>query len=175
LQSAFLFFFIAKQAKECLMEYLITIFVIFILYQFVEYTNRPKRTKKQYYESSDDPIFDEIGWDLPESLYTPPAPIEWELANANMFMSRVEKQKYMLTEDWANLKEMCMLLADHQCEVEGCECTTNLHLHHVDYIMLGTGSKELPYVRIVCGFHHQLIHDKLGYDRTTKFPLECLK
>lgn len=107
----------------------------------------------------------------PESQPT----IEWDSYEGNMFMSRAEKQEYMVSEDWVNLKAMRMFLAEHKCEVEGCECTTNLHLHHVDYIMLGTGSRELPYVRIVCGFHHQLVHDKLGYDRTTKFPLECLK
>lgn len=157
------------------MDYIITIVVIFLLYQFVEYTNRPKRTKKQYYKPSDDTIFDELDWDLPESVYTPPTPIEWELANGNMLMSRAEKQEYMFSDDWANLKAMRMFLAEYKCEVEGCECNTNLHLHHVDYIMLGAGSKELPYVRIVCGFHHQLIHEKLGYARPTKYPLECLK
>ena len=149
------------------MDYIITIFIIVVLYHFVEYTNRPKRTKKQYHKESSEPIFD-------STLYPdlPTEPIE-EFRIGNQFMSAQDKAIYLKSAHWYKLRKQRMTIANHTCEVPGCGSKHNLSCHHITYLDLG--AEDLSDIRIVCQDHHQQIHDKLGYDRTTLYPLSCLK
>jgi len=95
-----------------------------------------------------------------------------ELQPNLMFISADSKADYMRTVEWQNLKQQRLVIANYQCEVEGCTESQGLHLHHVDYIRLT--QEFIEDLRLVCPYHHNLVHDKLGYDRTTKYPLECL-
>lgn len=91
-----------------------------------------------------------------------------------MFISRQKKQEYMRTIKWKNLKIQRMKIAQHKCEC--CGSTDNLHLHHVTYIRLT--QEHIEDLLILCGGPngcHQKIHNKLGYDRTTEYPLSEIK
>ena len=92
--------------------------------------------------------------------------------DGNMFMSAEDKQAYMHSNKWKNLKKYRMIIANNKCEVLGCNETDNLQLHHITYENLG--DEDINDVRIVCGDHHQQIHDKLGYDRTTEYPITII-
>jgi len=174
------FFLLIKQAKEYLMDYIITIVVIFLLYQFVEYTNRPKRTRKKYYQSSNEPIFGGFNKPTettkpvepepePKQTYTIPTELRW----SDQFMSPEQKAEHLLSDFWYDLRSQRMVIANNQCEVPGCGSTHRLNCHHTHYLTLGNESVED--LRIVCRSCHQKIHDKLGCDRVTKYPIECLK
>lgn len=161
------------------MDYIITIVVIFLLYQFVEYTNRPKRTKKRYYQPSKEPIFGdcdiptataETNQEVKPAYVAPKAPAE--LRWSDQFMSPEQKAEHLLSDFWYDLRSQRMVIANHQCEVPGCNSKHRLNCHHTHYLTLGNETVED--VRIVCRSCHQQIHDKLGYNRVTKYPLNCL-
>jgi len=86
-----------------------------------------------------------------------------------MFISREEKLAYMKSPQWQALKQQRSIIANHQCEVEGCTETHNLELHHTTYIRLT--QEHIDDLRLLCPNHHQEKHDELGYDRTTYYPI----
>lgn len=87
------------------------------------------------------------------------------------FMSALEKRIYLQSAEWKALKQQRLALANNACE--HCGCKSNLHLHHVTYKRLG--AEELSDLRIVCFSCHNKIHEKLGKDRLTDYPLSILK
>lgn len=89
---------------------------------------------------------------------------------SNQFCSAEVKAKYLRSAKWKQLKNKRAIIAFHKCEVEDCTEAHGLHLHHVTYERLL--NEHIDDVRLVCHKHHQEIHDKLGYDRTTYFPIK---
>ncbi len=88
-----------------------------------------------------------------------------------MYISAEAKAKYLKSKRWKALKLFKLKIAQNKCEC--CGSTTELHLHHIDYERL---TEELiEDVVIVCSICHQKIHDKLGYDRVTKYPISAIK
>ena len=86
------------------------------------------------------------------------------------FISAKDKQAYLKSIGWQELKNLRILFVGRQCEVPDCTETENLHLHHTTYERL-TQEDVLGDVVLLCPKHHQKIHDKLGYDRITDYPL----
>lgn len=88
-----------------------------------------------------------------------------------MFISSAEKLAYMKTEQWAELKQTRLMIAQYKCEC--CGSTNRLHLHHVNYERL---TQELiEDVAILCEECHNKLHSILGYDRTTLYPISIIK
>lgn len=91
-----------------------------------------------------------------------------------MFISSAEKMAYMKTEQWAKLKQTRLKIAQNKCEC--CSSTHRLHLHHVTYERLT--QEHIDDVAILCGGIngcHNRIHNILGYDRTTLYPISTIK
>jgi len=95
---------------------------------------------------------------------------------SNMYMSKGEKQDHLRSEYWKHLRvERLLKAGGYICEACGTE-TVKLDLHHVIYDHLGC--EPVEDVRLLCrGSNgcHQRIHDLLGYDRATKYPIEVLQ
>lgn len=88
-----------------------------------------------------------------------------------MFISANAKSEYLQSKEWKELKTMKLLLADNKCE--SCGSTHNLELHHIDYTNLT--QENFEDVAIVCRDCHQAIHNKLGLDRKTLYPISQYK
>ena len=89
----------------------------------------------------------------------------------NQFCSAEEKAAHLKTEYWTNLKQKRLIFAQYKCEA--CGCSEFLYLHHVSYLNLL--AEHFNDVVVVCYSCHQEIHDKLGYDRQTLYPISILK
>ena len=51
------------------------------------------------------------------------------------------------------MRRQALERAGYRCEVPGCVCRTNLHVHHIQRRSQG-GSDELPNLAVVCAAHH---------------------
>ena len=94
-----------------------------------------------------------------------------EPLTANPFMSAEEKQAYMKSDKWHMLKQARLAKADYECEA--CGSTHRLELHHETYERLG--DEYLSDLKVVCHSCHTKIHEILGYDRLTEYPISVLK
>ena len=92
-------------------------------------------------------------------------------SKALMFISAEDKLAYMLTKEWTELKQLRLVIANHKCEC--CGSAHNLHLHHVTYERLT--QELLSDVVILCSLCHTKLHNILGYDRTTLYPISTIK
>ena len=91
-----------------------------------------------------------------------------------MFISAKDKLEYMQSEKWRTLKFYRLMIAQYKCE--SCGSFNNLNLHHITYERL---TQELiEDVAILCGGIngcHTKLHNILGYDRTTLYPISAIK
>ena len=88
---------------------------------------------------------------------------------SQQFCSAETKAEYLTSPEWYKLKQQRLLIANHTCESTNCRATTGLHLHHVTYERLL--NERIDDLRIICSSCHTKIHNRLGYDRTTLFPI----
>ena len=51
------------------------------------------------------------------------------------------------------MRRQALERAGYRCEVPGCVCRTNLHVHHIQRRSQG-GSDELPNLAVACASHH---------------------
>lgn len=91
--------------------------------------------------------------------------------NGNQFMSAEEKATYLQSIAWDNLRKLTFFLANYKCQ--HCGSTDNLECHHTTYERLG--NEKYGDLKCLCRKCHQAVHDKLGYDRTTHYPISILK
>ena len=89
---------------------------------------------------------------------------------SNQFCTAQEKSEHMQSQYWFNLKQYRLALANYVCE--SCGTSGPLELHHVDYSNLL--AENINDVRVICRQCHQTVHNRLGYDRTTLFPIKDL-
>ena len=114
----------------------------------------------------------------PRKHYTDTTPdpftdlFESDSIQPNQFMSAEDKQTYLKSRKWQSIKFVILQRDQYKCQV--CSSTGNLEVHHITYQGLG-GNEELSDLVTLCRFHHQLLHDKLGYDRGTTFDFSILK
>ena len=91
-----------------------------------------------------------------------------------MFISAESKLAYLQSPEWYNLKSQRLIIAQHKCE--SCGSTNQLQCHHITYERLTV--EHIDDLAILCGGSngcHQRIHDLLGYDRTTEYPISTIK
>ena len=86
----------------------------------------------------------------------------------NQYMSAKEKREYLKSSKWKTLRDLMYILHDSKCEC--CGNSESLEVHHNTYERLG--SEDLSDLNLVCRGCHQDIHDRLGYDRTTQYPIK---
>jgi hypothetical protein len=91
--------------------------------------------------------------------------------NCNPLMSAEEKAKYLSSPEWQSMRKAVHIHKRHQCEV--CGSKSNLEVHHNTYKRLG--NENIDDLNLLCRKHHQQIHDKLGYDRVTNYPISIFK
>lgn len=91
-----------------------------------------------------------------------------------MFISAEAKLFYLQSIEWQNLKKQRLTIAQHKCEY--CGSVYQLQCHHITYERLTM--EHIDDLIILCGGSngcHQRIHNLLGYDRTTEYPISVLK
>ena len=88
-----------------------------------------------------------------------------------MFISAKDKLEYMQSDKWRTLKFSRLMIAQYKCE--SCGSFHNLNLHHITYERLT--QEALEDVAILCGGCHTKLHNILGYDRTTLYPISIIK
>ena len=86
----------------------------------------------------------------------------------NQFMSAQDKQAYMRTVKWFVLRTQVFERDEYSCQ--SCGSKHNLQCHHIDYTYLG--SEPLHHLVTLCRTCHTALHIKLGYDRTTLYPIK---
>jgi hypothetical protein len=86
----------------------------------------------------------------------------------NQYMSAKEKREYLKSSKWKTLQDLMYILHDSKCEC--CGNPESLEVHHNTYERLG--SEDLSDLNLVCRDCHQHIHGRLGYDRTTQYPIK---
>lgn len=86
---------------------------------------------------------------------------------SNQFMSPEEKYAYLQSPMWQAKREIVLKRDKHQCVVCGTDST--LEIHHITYANLG--NERIDQLVTLCRKHHQEVHDKYGYDRTTEYPI----
>ena len=91
-----------------------------------------------------------------------------------LFISAEAKLNYLQSPEWYKIRNERMQLAHFKCEC--CGSTESLQCHHITYERLT--QEHIDDLAILCGGSngcHQRIHDLLGYDRTTEYPISALK
>lgn len=88
-----------------------------------------------------------------------------------MFISAKDKLEYMQSDKWRALKFSRLMIAQYKCE--SCGSFNNLNLHHVTYERLT--QEALEDVAILCEVCHTKLHNILGYDRATLYPISIIK
>jgi len=88
----------------------------------------------------------------------------------NQFMSAEHKQIYLTSSQWKSLRQLALARDNHCCKV--CASTASLNIHHITYKRLG--NERLSDVVCLCRNCHTKLHDILGYDRATEYPIEVL-
>lgn len=91
--------------------------------------------------------------------------------DSNPFMSAKDKAKYLSSTSWSQLKAKRLEIAGYKCEF--CGARNHLQLHHITYARLG--KEKLSDLAILCSTHHNQLHEKLGKDRLTYYPLSALE
>ena len=100
--------------------------------------------------------------------------IDLKLTKTYMFISAKAKQAYLDSPEWRALKTKRLVIAQNKCEC--CGSIYLLQCHHTTYERLTC--EHIEDVRILCGGSdgcHQKIHDILGYDRTTNYPISIIE
>lgn len=110
----------------------------------------------------------------PQIPYTDSTP-DWsnfvnQKVTIGYFMSAIHKQAYLLSAEWYNLRTLVFERDGYRCQL--CGSTNRLECHHITYKRLG--AEWLTDLTTLCGGPdgcHNKIHDRLGYNRTTKYPV----
>ncbi len=103
---------------------------------------------------------------VPDGLFSNLVPTNKR--QADIFMSAKDKQQYMLSEEWQELRTLVFTRDNHTCQ--SCGSQSSLNCHHVTYINLN--NENLEDLITLCKSCHQYQHDIYGYDRvTTYFPI----
>jgi hypothetical protein len=84
-------------------------------------------------------------------------------------MSHREKVAYLQSPEWKEKVAQVKARDGYKCVVTGV--TTQLEVHHITYERLG--NEDLSDLVTVTRKVHQKIHDNLGYDRNTIYPISA--
>ena len=92
---------------------------------------------------------------------------------SDIYAPKKMKQEHLHSEYWKALKQRRLILVgDYKCEA-CAKPTDKLDLHHITYEHLTF--EKLEDVRLLCRTCHSSLHKLLGYDRSTRYPIEILE
>jgi hypothetical protein len=100
-----------------------------------------------------------------DSIFSNLTPIKE--GRADIFMSAEDKQTYMLSTKWQELRALVFIRDKHTCQ--SCGSKSSLNCHHITYDRLG--AEDLSDLITLCATCHTTLHKRLGYDRTTLYPI----
>jgi len=178
----FIFFLFKKYRGVYMIYWLIIIIILWIVSSYLYHTSTfepPEESDKEFFTRH---FKEYIAKQTPKvnkpisSKHKDSTAELWDLQpiKSTMFISAEVKQTYLNSSEWWKLRDKRMILAQYKCEC--CGSTWMLSCHHVTYIRLTR--EELNDVVILCGGSdgcHQKIHDILGYDRATEYPISTIK
>ena len=87
---------------------------------------------------------------------------------ADQFMSAEEKQQYLQSAEWYELRTLVFARDNYTCQ--SCGSKQSLNCHHIVYDRLG--NENLEDLTTLCENCHTLLHKKLGCSRTTIFTID---
>lgn len=154
-----------------MIEIIVTILVLIILAYIDTYIGKSKNNTAYKPTLNDDIEHEPIErteepCDVEQPVNNIPA---WKLYTGKLALIPAElKKAYLDSVEWKTLKELRLEIAGHKCEK--CGSKHWLHLHHVSYIRLT--QESIDDVCILCSKCHKKIHDKLGKDRNTEYPID---
>ena len=103
--------------------------------------------------------------DMHDSPFSHLTPVKkWR---ADIFMSAEDKQQYMLSKEWQELRTLVFIRDNHTCQ--SCGSQSSLNCHHITYEDLG--EESLDQLTTLCTTCHTELHNSLGYDRTTLYQI----
>lgn len=84
-----------------------------------------------------------------------------------MYMTAEDKQIYLKSVEWQKLRTLVFTRDNYTCQ--SCGSKSSLNAHHITYEDLGMES--LDQLTTLCTTCHTALHKRLGYDRTTIYPI----
>ena len=123
-----------------------------------KYTHKPKYDTPKHYQLGNGNIID----------------LELCKTINPMFISAELKLAYLKSPEWRTIRTERLKIAQNKCEC--CGSTIQLECHHITYKRLT--AEHIDDLVILCGGSngcHQRIHNLLGYNRTTEYPISILK
>lgn len=100
-----------------------------------------------------------------------PTPVSTDKPSGQ-FMSAAAKKAYLNSDEWQTKRLARFHIDNHQCL--NCSSTANLECHHTTYKRLGKENVRTD-LATLCNNCHSRLHEKLGYDRSTEYPISPLK
>ena len=85
----------------------------------------------------------------------------------NQFMSAEQKQEYLHSPEWQQLRALVFTRDKHTCQL--CGSQSALNAHHITYEHFG--AESLDQLTTLCTTCHTALHKRLGYDRTTIYKI----
>ncbi len=149
------------------MEWIIAILVFYFAIKYLSFlvSKIESITKPQSHFKPKPQAFRIKHTDMHDSSFSHLTPIkEWR---ANIFMSAEDKQTYMLSTEWQELRTLVFIRDKHTCQ--SCGSKSSLNCHHIDYSLLGM--ETLDQLTTLCTTCHTALHKRLGYDRTTIYEI----
>ena len=157
--------------------------------EFFKVKGPPKRPKSGSKHTSYQPTSSPI-YEIPKHIHKPstkplvpePAAIDdddevfIDIPSTNTFMSTEDKQAYLDSPKWQELRSKVLKRDNNRCV--NCNSESNLNCHHITYNRLG--NEKLNDLVILCQPCHSRLHEianaiyKNGYDRTNNYPISLL-
>ena len=149
------------------MEWIIALLVFYFAIKYlsffvskIESITKPKHSykpKPQTYRTKHTNTHDDIFSNLSSTN-------QWR---ADQFMSAEEKQQYLQSAEWYELRTLVFARDNHTCQ--SCGSNESLNCHHILYDRLG--KEDMSDLTTLCTNCHTTLHKRLGYDRTTLYPI----
>lgn len=159
------------------MEFLIFVIILIVLDIWDRFIPNTKNTPSDYVKRKPRPKskLKSNDWysDFGDILVEPTEPIKpldspGKFHYGNQFMSAEDKQLYLKSVKWAKLRNAVFTRDAHTCQM--CGSQHSLQCHHISYECLG--NEPLEHLTTLCNTCHTLLHNKLGYDRKSIFPIK---
>ncbi len=78
-----------------------------------------------------------------------------------------QKKAYLASSQWKTIRTKVLTRDHYQCQL--CNYTESLEVHHITYERFT--NEDISDLVTLCRDCHQSIHDKLGYNYTSTFPI----
>ena len=158
------------------MEFLIFIAILLILAVWDHFAPSTKDTPSDYVKlkpkSKPKPSTPEF-WEYEDILVEPteltkPLASPSKFHQGNQFMSAEAKQLYLNSPEWSKLRHAVFTRDSFTCQI--CGSQHSLQCHHISYAHLG--DEPMEHLTTLCNSCHTSLHNQLGYDRKTVFPVK---